>query len=320
MTYYDVFNGDADGILSLVQLRQVQPRDSILITGVKRDIDLLKQVPVDGLHKTITVLDVSMEKNKAALQAQLTDGADVFYADHHRSGVIPQEINLNANIDLDANICTALIVDKLLNGAKHDWAIAAAYGDNLISVADELAINANMSDTQAEQLKELGTLVNYNGYGESLSDLHFEPADLYNKLVQYPSPFDCINDQHSPFHLLKNAYQTDLNKAQSAVVVNDDDTLLALELEDAPWARRISGVYGNQLANQNPDKAILILTQNTDSSYRVSLRAPINNKQGAGDVCSQFETGGGRAAAAGINNLPQTELKSLLTLVSRFYG
>jgi len=320
MTYYDVFNGDADGILSLVQLRQVQPRDSILITGVKRDIDLLKQVPVDGLHKTITVLDVSMEKNKSALQAQLTDGADVFYADHHRSGNIPQQVNLNANINLDANICTALIVDKLLNGAKHDWAIAAAYGDNLISVADELAKAANLSDTQAEQLKELGTLVNYNGYGESLTDLHFEPADLYNKLVQYPSPFDCINDQHSPFHLLKNAYQTDLNKAQTAVVVNDDDTLLALELEDAPWARRISGVYGNQLANQNPDKAILILTQNTDSSYRVSLRAPINNKQGAGDVCSQFETGGGRAAAAGINNLPQTELKSLLTLVNRIYG
>ena len=76
----------------------------------------------------------------------------------------------------------------------------------------------------------------------------------------------------------------------------------------------LGGIY------QNPDKAILILTQNTDSSYRVSLRAPINNKQGAGDVCSQFETGGGRAAAAGINNLPQTELKSLLTLVSRFYG
>ncbi|MBU2917725.1 DHH family phosphoesterase [Psychrosphaera sp. F3M07] len=324
MTYYDVFNGDADGILSLVQLRQVQPRDSILITGVKRDIELLKQVPIDGSSnssgKTITVLDVSMEKNKAALQAQLTDGADVFYADHHRSGNIPQQVNLNANIDLDANTCTALIVDKLLNGEKHHWAIAAAYGDNLISVADSLAKTAGLSETEAEQLKELGVLINYNGYGESLDDLHFEPANLYNNLVQYPSPFDCISDQHSPFHLLKNAYQSDLKKAQSAVVVNDDDTLLALELEDAAWARRISGVFGNQLANQNPDKAILILTQNTDSSYRVSLRAPINNKQGAGDVCSQFETGGGRAAAAGINNLPQTELKSLLSLVSRFYG
>jgi hypothetical protein len=320
MTYYDVFNGDADGILSLVQLRQVQPRQSILITGVKRDIDLLKQVPVDDNDKNITVLDVSMEKNAQALQAQLSTGAVITYIDHHRSGDIPQHVNLNANIDLDANTCTALIVDKLLNGAKHDWAIAAAYGDNLISVADGLAKAANLSESQAEQLKELGTLVNYNGYGESLSDLHFEPAQLFNKLVEYPSPFDCINDQQSPFYVLKDAYLTDLNKAQTAVVLNDDDTLLALELADAPWARRISGVYGNQLANDNPNKAILIMTKNNDGSYRVSLRAPINNKQGAGDICSQFKTGGGRAAAAGINNLPQAELKTLFGLVGRIYG
>ena len=35
MADFDVFNGDADGICALVQLRQVEPRDSKLITGVK---------------------------------------------------------------------------------------------------------------------------------------------------------------------------------------------------------------------------------------------------------------------------------------------
>lgn len=323
MKYYDVFNGDADGILSLVQLRQVQPRDSILITGVKRDIDLLKQVPVDGRSnnsgKTITVLDVSMEKNADALQVQLNDGAEVFYADHHRSGDIPEHLHLDAHIDLDANTCTALIIDKLLNGEKHLWAITAAYGDNLISVADNLAKAAGLSVTEAVQLKELGTLVNYNGYGESLSDLHFEPADLFNKLIQYQTPFDCINDANSPFHILKTAYEIDYASAQSTKVVNNDNVLLVLELEDASWARRISGVYGNQLANDNPDKAILILTQNVDSSYRVSLRAPINNKQGAGYICSQFSTGGGRAAAAGINNLPKAQLHKLIETVKQHY-
>ena len=44
MTDYDVFNGDADGICSLVQLRQIEPRDAVLITGIKRDITLLSQV------------------------------------------------------------------------------------------------------------------------------------------------------------------------------------------------------------------------------------------------------------------------------------
>jgi hypothetical protein len=36
---YDVFNGDADGICALVQLRLAKPIQSNLITGVKRDIE-----------------------------------------------------------------------------------------------------------------------------------------------------------------------------------------------------------------------------------------------------------------------------------------
>ena len=35
MAVYDVFNGDADGICALLQLRKVEPLDSHLITGVK---------------------------------------------------------------------------------------------------------------------------------------------------------------------------------------------------------------------------------------------------------------------------------------------
>ena len=41
MAYFDVFNGDADGICALLQLRQHTPRIATLITGVKRDIGLL---------------------------------------------------------------------------------------------------------------------------------------------------------------------------------------------------------------------------------------------------------------------------------------
>lgn len=42
MKIYDVFNGDADGICALVQLRLASPADSVLITGVKRDIELMR--------------------------------------------------------------------------------------------------------------------------------------------------------------------------------------------------------------------------------------------------------------------------------------
>jgi len=45
MRDFDVFNGDADGICALHQLRLAEPRAADLITGVKRDIALLKRVP-----------------------------------------------------------------------------------------------------------------------------------------------------------------------------------------------------------------------------------------------------------------------------------
>jgi hypothetical protein len=44
MTRYDAFNGDADGICALHQLRLADPQEAILVTGVKRDIALLKKI------------------------------------------------------------------------------------------------------------------------------------------------------------------------------------------------------------------------------------------------------------------------------------
>ena len=60
MTHIDVFNGDADGICSLLQLRLDKPTKSMLVTGVKRDINLLKRVTAQAGDK-VTVLDVSMD-------------------------------------------------------------------------------------------------------------------------------------------------------------------------------------------------------------------------------------------------------------------
>ena len=61
MAYFDVFNGDADGICSLQQLRLAEPRESALVTGVKRDIALLKRVQAESGDE-VTVLDVSLDK------------------------------------------------------------------------------------------------------------------------------------------------------------------------------------------------------------------------------------------------------------------
>ncbi|HCE2389859.1 TPA: DHH family phosphoesterase [Vibrio parahaemolyticus] len=316
---YDIFNGDADGIIALLQLRLADPIDSQLITGVKRDIKLVEKVDVQAGDE-LTVLDISMEKNMAGLEQALAQGAHVFYADHHKAGDIPQHGNLDVHIDLDANMCTALIVDKLLEGRFHTWAITAAYGDNLIAKADALADQAGLNNEQKAQLKELGTLINYNGYGSKVDDLHFHPADLYRALVQYISPFEVIEDKASPYYQLQLAYQQDMDAAQAVPATHESDTSKLFELPNTAASRRISGVYGNWLANQNPDSAHAVLTENADGTYTVSLRAPLNNKQGAVAVCGQFPTGGGREAAAGINALRKEDVNAFIDAVETYYA
>ena len=316
--HFDVFNGDADGILALLQLRLAEPKESTLITGVKRDIQLLQQVPVDKAH-SVTVLDISMEKNMTALDALLAEQVPVFYVDHHRSGVIPNSPYLTSIIDTDANTCTSLLVNQHLNGQYVLWAIVAAFGDNMLQAATKLAQQQGLSLLEQGQLKALGTYINYNGYGRTVDDLHFDPKQLFTTLLAYTNPFTLINEVDSLFNTLEQAYLADMAQAEQADVLHNSSALQVIALDDAPWSRRVSGVYGNQLANQAPNKAHAVITSNIDGSYTVSLRAPINNKTGAAELCSQFETGGGRAAAAGINQLPKEKLGNFIALVSKYY-
>lgn len=317
--HYDVFNGDADGIISLLQLRLNEPLQSELITGVKRDIALLSNIECQA-GDSVTVLDISMEKNNASLRKILSLGCPVFYADHHRFGSLPKHKHLTSLLDLDADTCTALIIDKHLAGKYHAWAICAAYGDNLFSKANQLARQAGYSEKQQQGLLELGTLINYNSYGKSEEDLHFSPAELYRLLLAYPSPFDVIDDLSSPFWQLQSVYQSDLSRALAISVRYESKYLRIFDLPDEAWSRRISGVYSNLLVNQVADKACIVLIKNSDSSYLVSLRSPLNNKQGAGEICSLFATGGGRASAAGINELPQSDLDKLIKRVEVEYA
>ncbi|MDQ2166203.1 MULTISPECIES: DHH family phosphoesterase [Vibrio] len=317
--HYDVFNGDADGIISLLQLRLAYPRTTTLVTGVKRDIKLLQRLNLQS-RDSLTVLDISMEKNQQPLQQALAAGVTVFYADHHYAGSVPETPLLDAHIDLDPNTCTALIIDQWLGGPFHEWAIVAAYGDNLIAKADTLARNAGLTTTQAEQLKNLGTLINYNGYGETIEQLHYHPADLYQALLVYPSPFDLMKDDNSPFYHLQHAYEQDMQLAQSLEPIYKSACLSVYELPDCASSQRVSGVFSNWLANQAPAAAHMVLTVNSSGGYTVSLRAPLANKQGAGRLCSAFATGGGREAAAGINSLDKRQLTQFITQVEAYYS
>ncbi len=304
MASFDVFNGDADGIISLVQMRRADPRpDAQLITGRKRDINLLNRVNA-GAGDHVTVLDISMRSNIDDLNRILRNGASVFYADHHNAGDMPRHPNLHAAIDTSPEICTALIIDSCLEGAYRAWAVTAAFGDNFPKIA---TANATGLDLPLEQLERLGMLVNYNGYGTDISDLHFHPADLYRALAHYDTPIDFLGGSPTVYDKLNNGYEADLHAAKTAKVLDESPTGLILELPDAASSRRISGVYGNKLAQENPNRAHAILTR-TGDNYLVSVRAPLTNRTGADTLCLQFETGGGRAAAAGINALPERDV------------
>ncbi len=312
--YYDIFNGDADGICALIQLRLANPQVATLVTGIKRDIKLLDKITAQAGDQ-LTVLDISMQKNTEALQNGLDQGATVFYVDHHQAGKIPQHDNLTALIDTSPNTCTSLIINQHLQGQFPLWAITAAFGDNLFSRAEQLANELNISAKIQAQLKNLGTYINYNGYGSCINDLHFAPDKLYQEMVKFTSPLDFISDNAPIFEQLETGYLEDMQNAAQTIAKYTTDKIAVYILEDAAWARRVSGVFGNDLANQYPDRAHAVLTLTPDNDYQVSVRAPLNNKTGADELCASFPTGGGRKAAAGINHLAK---ETLTIFIKRF--
>jgi single-stranded DNA-specific DHH superfamily exonuclease len=314
---YDVFNGDADGVCALHQLRLAEPVDSILVTGPKREIGLLQRVDAHAGDR-ITVLDIALSKNRDALGRALAAGASVRYFDHHQPGEIPTHPNFEAHIDTDANVCTSLLVDAALNGAHRAWAVVAAFGDNLADAARAAAAPLALSATQLAALQSLGVCLNYNGYGESLADLFFDPAELYRQLRPYVDPFAFIHESPA-YPVLKSGYAEDMARADAIGASAQTATARVFMLPAEKWARRISGVFGNRLAVESPTQAHAVLTAKDDGAYVVSVRAPMIDKAGADEVCSQFESGGGRRGAAGINHLPAADLDRFVAVFNARY-
>ncbi len=69
--HYDVFNGDADGITALLQLRLAEPKSSTLVTGIKRDIKLLKQVLPQTDVCGVTILGMCCEGGRESRAGRL---------------------------------------------------------------------------------------------------------------------------------------------------------------------------------------------------------------------------------------------------------
>lgn len=316
---YDVFNGDADGIFSLIQLQKNELKESKKITSFKRDTALLKHIsPNSG--DLIRSLDIGIDKNFKEVKLFLDQGVKIFFADHHKYEKVPEHKNFENQIFTKSIMCTSKIIANYINKEESIWAVPGIFGDNLYELGLEECKKNNLNSEESLLLKELGELVNYNSYGENIADLNYHPIDVFDELMLYDSPLDLVKEKNSIFFKLKECYSNDLEEViESVEELHNDNYCKVFLLPNKISSRRISGIFGNQKAIEFDNQSILILTYNEDGSYRVSIRAPINQRYGASNIAKKFSGGGGREAAAGINALNPNQLTTLIKSVYEEY-
>lgn len=325
MRFFDVCNGDADGLIARHQFRLSVPvasDDLTLVTGPKRDITLLSNVKVNGpaaMQADVSVFDISYDQNEESARRLLDAGATIRYFDHHRANLLRPHERLFAHIDTSPDTCTSLIVDRHLDGAHRHWAIAAAFGDNLTEVAEQLAIGQNLPAEKTLLLRQLGECINYNAYGEKLSDLHYPPQEIARRMMPYQSPFEFV-EREDIFSCLQIGFVADLQLAQTVLPIHSSSIAAVYVLPDERWARRVSGVFANTLVRAHTCRAHAVLSPVANGTYTVSIRAPHNNPQSADTIAIQFDKGGGRAAAAGIEDLADRDITRLISFLENSYG
>ena len=285
MRWY-AYNGDADGICSMVQWGLVYGIEGKRITGVKRDIELLERVSPNP-DDEIIVMDISLARNHARAVELSSQGFDITWFDHHLAGDPIDAIA--THIDTSSDVCTARIVEKFL-GVDSDWAQVALHGDGL-SV-----------HSSKPEFKELGELLNYNGYGADLSDLHFHPDELLLLCLQAKTPQNFMDTQ--AFMTLKNGFESDLSNAKNIEPSNG-----YYLLPNEAWARRVVGVMAHRI-NESGDGPHVIAIDKGET-----LQVSIRGSEGIGELCKMFG-GGGRATAGGIDALPKSEIAALMKEVN----
>lgn len=303
--HIDVCNGDADGLCALVQWRLHAPRVAQLITGLKRDIELVQHVQA-AQGDQLLVCDLSLRRNRQPLLRLLAAGVFVRYFDHHTPGDIPVHPLLEAHIDTASNTCTSLLVDAYLGGQFRAWALVGAFGDSLISVAEGLALDMGLSAADRQRLQSLGKSINYNAYGDDAQDVYILPAQLFPLLLRYHDPLDFLDHECIGAELNARRH-ADLQQAHAMRPIQQSAHARIYLLPAAPWSRRVLGSLGNALAVAEPQCAHALLRTTATGSFVVSVRAPLCAPVGAAEFCRPFG-GDGRAAAAGIDNLPTSQL------------
>ncbi len=270
----------------MVQWGLVHGVEGKRITGVKRDIELLDRVHPNDDDEVI-VMDISLARNHSMAQKLAQNGIKISWFDHHLPGDTIESID--AHIDTADNVCTARIVEQYL-GIESSWAQVALHGDGL------------SQHSSNPEYKELGELLNYNGYGADLTDLHFHPDDLMMLCLESKTPEQFM--QSPAFATLKQGFYSDISNADS--IVEQDGFFL---LPNEAWARRVVGVMAHRINEKGEGPHVIAIDKG--STCQISIRG----QSGIGELCAMFG-GGGRATAGGIDNLPKAEITALMNEVN----
>ncbi|PRF77534.1 acetyltransferase [Burkholderia multivorans] len=311
--HFFAFNGDADGLCALQQLRLAERVRGTLVTGVKRDIRLLERIDARAGDR-VTVLDISHDQNGDACARLLRAGATVRYFDHHFAGELPDDPRFEAHIDTAADVCTSVLVNRHLGGRHVRWAIVAAFGDELPALGDALAHAHAIDAAERDTLAELGRYLNYNAYGDCIGDLHFDPAALADAMLPCADPLEFVRGT-AVFAALRDGYLDDMARACALVPLREVSGATLIRMPDRPWARRVAGMLANQRMRDAPHAALAVLSPRAQGGLVVSVRVPDGRPLGADEFCRGFPTGGGRKRAGGINHLPESEFDAF---VARF--
>jgi hypothetical protein len=317
-----IFNGDADGLISQHILGLTLGQPDLRITGLKRDIQLLRKLPtLDSAQ--IYVMDISLRQNQAELPALLAnENIHLTWYDHHDPGQSLPHPRLDLHINQAPDTCTAAIV-HVTCGRKHPlWAAMAAFGDNLPATGDGLAKAAGANATESALLRESGVLLNYNAYGEEPGDVCFDPADLAQKISNFPSALDFCHEE-SFFQPLHAQFSADQAHFELLEIIMDTAPARAYLVPNQPWARRYMATWANERILAYPTQALALLHPREDGTYQVSIRAPrvkAGTEHSAADLAGEFATGGGRKLAAGINILPGIDLSRFLERFRFFFS
>ncbi|WP_342616798.1 hypothetical protein [Rhodoferax sp. GW822-FHT02A01] len=281
---YDLFNGDADGIYALHQLRMAQACDSQWLTCVKRNIALYQKLPTN-VALSVTALDISFARNEVGLRQVLGFGGRLRYFDHHAEEKRFAHPRLECYID-----CTR---------------------DNLPAQAVRLARNSGCSAGNRSARDQLGRLRNYNAYRVTTTELHIHPVDQCRSVHRFEDPQDFFA-RSSEFGHLREGFAEDHQLPNALAPFAQTVLADVYVLPDTGWTRLLSGTLANQLTSTDSSKSFAVLPPCSSDTYVVSIRTSAASRARTDLFCHCYAGGGGRHAAGGIDHTPASDLGRII--------